>query len=66
MESGFIAADVTGRRLQNWVYALTLWSENGRTMMLNSTHWPISLLPTQANGCATIFIPHAITGRWSC
>ncbi len=29
MESGFIAADVTGRRLQNWIYALTLWRENG-------------------------------------
>jgi Heparinase II/III-like protein/Heparinase II/III N-terminus len=29
MEPGFIAADVTGRRLQNWVYALSLWAEDG-------------------------------------
>jgi uncharacterized heparinase superfamily protein len=30
MEPGFIAADVTGRRLQNWVYALSLWVDDGR------------------------------------
>jgi Heparinase II/III-like protein/Heparinase II/III N-terminus len=29
MEPGFIAADVTGRRLQNWIYALSLWMEDG-------------------------------------
>lgn len=29
MEPGFIAADVTGRRLQNWVYALSLWTQDG-------------------------------------
>lgn len=29
MEPGFIAADVTGRRLQNWVYALSLWADDG-------------------------------------
>lgn len=29
MEPGFIAADVTGRRLQNWVYALSLWVDDG-------------------------------------
>jgi Heparinase II/III-like protein/Heparinase II/III N-terminus len=29
MEPGFIAADVTGRRLQNWIYALSLWVEDG-------------------------------------
>jgi Heparinase II/III-like protein/Heparinase II/III N-terminus len=29
MEPGFIAADVTGRRVQNWVYALSLWEEDG-------------------------------------
>ena len=29
MEPGFVAADVTGRRLQNWIYALSLWDEYG-------------------------------------
>jgi Heparinase II/III-like protein/Heparinase II/III N-terminus len=28
-EPGLIAADVTGRRLQNWIYALSLWAEDG-------------------------------------
>lgn len=28
MEPGFIAADVTGRRLQNWIYALALWQQD--------------------------------------
>lgn len=30
MEPGFIAADVTGRRLQNWVYAISLWDADGQ------------------------------------
>jgi hypothetical protein len=64
---GFIAADVTGRRVQNWIYSLHYlvlhaaprrWTAPSVRRLLHSLHEQVEFL------CATSR-PSATTARWS-
>ncbi len=71
VQPGFIAADVTGRRIRNWVYALSLlgdaWPELAHTMaksVQDQVHWLIGNLHQARNHRTLELFAIYIAGVW--